>query len=172
MLELVLFGNLDDRQKLDAALILDDGINDVCHALGYLQQPELVPVVGLRPDGTVVAVYGLHPFLRRESGVLRNSEHGFVAARPKGQCIGSEMVMSLRPVFEGLAHLAGVHAVVHEVATKKPNLFVRLGYRQCGSRDGGLKLYIAEYFPKPQGFTVGEKKIVDQFTHAAQPVWI
>ena len=171
MLELRLFDNLDERQQQDAALILRSNTpHKASSALAWLQQPGIVTVAGLK-HGAVAAIYGLSPFLRRESGVLKNLGSGYLAARPTGQGIGTEMMRSLGFVFEGLASQAAVSAVEHVVVTRT-TLFGRLGYGACGWRPDGSNVFAAAYYPQPHEFAAGQQQIVDKFMSFAHQTWI
>lgn len=158
MLELRLFGDLEQPMQFAAATVLAGKEGDVVQALEYLMHGNKVPVTGVDSD-KLVAVYGL-PYFMRKDDTLRNSDFGFMATEPQGRGVGTSMLGLVKRIFEATAN--GAQAVlVHRVATDG-GLFLRCGYKEEDGFHYAMKVRSRRYEPKQHFLTEHERRIVEQ----------
>jgi len=189
-LELMLFEDLKDQQKRQAAFILagigelqpgrdgsDYGNNSVRISpserseesvdkkLEYLNDKldDNVVVTAVNYKGNVVAVYEM-PFFMRSEDKLSNSQPGHIIAEPEGQTIANGVLKLLVPILESLAEATESTYVTHYANSKGRSLFFINGYRDLGKIDPeGEHLHERNYFPNERALGPYQRNIVDSF---------
>lgn len=179
MLELKLFGNLEENQRLEAAVIYAGRDPDM-RALSPEQRPKDVinkeleqfkdnlgmMITGVDHAGKVVAVYDMPLFVKVEN-LLINLETGYLIAEPLGQHHGSHVIQSLRPIFERLAYTLDSAELIHNASSLPRNLLVRQGYSDQGKLifdKEGHHRYTRHYMPQNHLLGANQERIVEAFS--------
>jgi len=190
MLELILFGDLQEIQQLQAAII-NTGRDPYIRDLPIDQRPrgiidneleniigasdDNVVVTGVDHEGKVVAVYTMPIFLpvytsvgQPERNFLMNFEFGYLITEPSGSPhhYGSNVFQSLRPIFESLTYALGVDELFHNVSSLPGSLLTRLGYKDLGrsvSDKLGHHRYGGHFMPQNITLGANQEAIIEAF---------